>query len=404
MPVRIPPPRSDRVRVDAEVDHVAPHLSAIRRHLHEHPELSAQEFATTTYVAKQLTAARVNHRVTRGKRGVVTAVAPSREAHGPVVAIRADLDALPITEENKIAYRSRRPGIMHACGHDAHTAMLLGVTLALHRAGPLAVGWRSIFQPEEEVGHGAHNMVAQGVLQGVQSILAFHVDPTLPVGEVCITPGPQSAFCQDFTFQVQGRGGHGARPHLTVDPIAAAAQLVTLIYQAVPRQTDPRDPVVVTIGSFQGGSASNIIPDRVVLQGTIRSFDEKVSHAAREMVERVCAGTAQAFRATIKPAFDRLLRGVVNDPAIAAGCIAAARELLGDANVQTDRRPSLGAEDFADYLGSVPGCMMLLGVKGPGRKVTPLHTSTFDIDEKALLIGVRLMTRALLNLADAKKN
>ena len=291
---------------------------------------------------------------------------------------------------------------MHACGHDAHTAMLLGATLALHRAGPLAVGWRSIFQPEEEAGHGAHNMVTQGVLNGVQSILAFHVDPTLPVGQVCITPGPQSAFCQDFTVQVQGRGGHGARPHLTVDPIAAAAQLVTLLYQAVPRQTDPRDPVVVTIGSFQGGTASNIIPDRVLLQGTIRSFDEKVSNEARETVERVCAGIAQAFRANVTPKFDRLLRGVVNDPAIAAGCTAAAVELLGAANVQTERRPSLGAEDFADYLGSVPGCMMLLGVKSPGRKVTPLHTSTFDIDEKALLIGVRLMTRALLNLAGAK--
>jgi IAA-amino acid hydrolase len=316
--------------------------------------------------------------------------------------LRADIDALPIAEENKTRYRSRRPGIMHACGHDAHTAMLLGTTLALHRAGPLAVGWRSIFQPEEEVGHGAHNMVAQGVLNGVQSILAFHVDPTLPVGQVCITPGPQSAFCQDFTVEVKGQGGHGARPHLTIDPIAVAAQLVTLIYQAVPRQTDPRDPVVVTIGSIQGGHASNIIPDRVFLQGTIRSFDEKVSHDTRETVERLCAGTAKAFRAGIAPKFDRMLRGVVNDPAIAAHCIAAARELLGEANVQTERRPSLGAEDFADYLGTVPGCMMLLGVKTPGRKVTPLHTSTFDIDEKALLIGVRLMTHAVLHLSEAK--
>ena len=170
----------------------------------------------------------------------------------------------------------------------------------------------------------------------------------------------------------------------------------------MPRQTDPRDPVVVTIGSFQGGNASNIIPDRVLLQGTIRSFDERVSENARETVERVCAGTALAFRANVTPCFDRVLRGVINDPSITASCVTAAQELLGEANVQTERRPSLGAEDFADYLGAVPGCMMLLGVKTPGRKITPLHTSTFDLDEKALLIGVRLMTRALLTIADAK--
>jgi amidohydrolase len=389
----------DRRRVDAQVDQIAPHLSAIRRHLHENPELSSHEFDTTNFVARQLTGAKVKHRLARGKRGVVTAITPSRERRGPVVALRADIDALPIAEESARPYRSRQPGVMHACGHDAHTAVLLGATLALHRAGPLEVGWRSIFQPEEEMGHGARNLVRQGALEGVQSILAFHVDPTLPVGQVCITAGPQTAFCQDFVVTVRGRGGHGARPHLTVDPIATAAQLVTLLYQAVPRQNDARDPLVITIGSIQGGQASNIIPDTVALKGTIRSFAESTSVAARETVERVCTGTARAFRAEVKPVFGRLLPGVINDPQLAASCIAAARELLGDKNVVTERRPSLGAEDFADYLVTVPGCMMLLGTRSAGKKITPLHTSTFDIDEKALAIGARLLTHALLNLA-----
>ncbi len=285
---------------------------------------------------------------------------------------------------------------MHACGHDAHSAILLGTTLALHRAGLLPVGWRSIFQPAEETGCGASEMVAQGAVKGVQAILAFHVDPNLPVGHVSITPGPQSAFCQDFDIEVCGRGGHGARPHNTIDPIAIAAQLITLVYQAVPRQTDARDPFVVTIGVIQGGHAANIIPNTVLLKGTIRSFDAAVSKHARQTIERLCAGTARAFRAKIIPVFDRLLRGVFNDPKVTDICLQAARGLLGPQHVATNRRPTMGAEDFADYQTAVPGCMMLLGVNSPRAKITPLHTGTFNLDERALLIGVRLFTQIIL--------
>jgi amidohydrolase len=273
---------------------------------------------------------------------------------------------------------------------------LLGTTLALHRAGRLPVAWRSIFQPAEETGRGASEMVAQGAVKGVQAILAFHVDPNLPVGQVSITSGPQSAFCQDFTIKVRGKGGHGARPHNTIDPIAVAAQLITLIYQAVPRQTDARDPVVVTVGMIQGGQAPNIIPDIVVMQGTIRSFDQAVSEHARQTIERLCAGTARTFGATVSPVFDRLLRGVINDPFVTDICLRTARRFLGDNRVVTDRRPTMGAEDFADYLTTVPGCMMLLGVRPPRNKITPLHTSTFGLDEKVLLLGVRLFTQILL--------
>jgi len=331
-----------------------------------------------------------------GKRGIITAITPGTSAGAPVIALRGDIDALPITEENRIPYRSKNNGVMHACGHDAHSTILLGTTLALHRAGRLPVGWRSIFQPAEEAGNGASDMVAQGAVKGVQAILAFHVDPNLPVGHVSITPGPQSAFCQDFTIEVRGRGGHGARPHKTIDPIAVAAQLVTLIYQAVPRQTDARDPVVVTIGVIQGGQASNIIPDTVLLKGTIRSFDAAVSKYARRTIERLCAGTARAFRAKIAPVFERLLRGVINDARVTEICRQAARGLLGKNRVVTDRKPGLGAEDFADYLTAVPGCMMLLGVRSPRAKITPLHTTKFNLDERALLTGVRLFTQILL--------
>jgi len=382
------------LRIATQIERIAPRLPIFRRRLHQHPELSGAEFATTSYLGKELAAAKIPFRLGAGKRGIITDIAPASGAKAPVIALRADIDALPITEENRISYRSINNGVMHACGHDAHSAILLGTTLALHRAGKLPINWRSIFQPAEETGCGAAEMVAQGAVKGVQAILAFHVDPNLPMGHVGITPGPQSAFCQDFIIEVRGRGGHGARPHKTIDPIAAAANLITLIYQIVPRETDSRDPVVVTIGMIQGGQAPNIIPDIVLLKGTIRSLDQAVSDHARRTVERLCAGTARAFRATISPIFDRLLRGGVNDPSVTDICLKAAREFLEGHRIVTDRRPSMGAEDFADY--PVPACMMSLGVKSPRQKVTPLHTSTFNLDEKALLLGVRLFTKILL--------
>jgi amidohydrolase len=383
-------------RVQAQLTRGAGRLSQIRRHLHRHPELSGQEFSTTDYLSKQLTAARVPHRVATGKCGIITDVIESPDAGAPIVAMRADIDALPIKEENNVPYRSKRSGVMHACGHDAHSAILLGTTLALYRARPLPVAWRSIFQPSEEAGRGACEMVNQGALEGVDAIIALHVDPNLPVGKVAITPGPRTAFCQDFIIEIAGRGGHGARPHTTVDPIATAAHLITLIYQAVPRQTDARQPVVVTIGMINAGFASNVIPDTASLQGTIRTLNTAVAVQARETVERLCASVAQAFGAKISPVFERLLPGLVNDAQIATLAASVAGQLLGPENILRNEPPSMGAEDFADYLPVVPGCMIGLGAKGANRRITPLHTATFDIDETALLIGARLFAAILL--------
>jgi amidohydrolase len=387
-------PASDRVQ--AHLTRGAARLSQIRRHLHRNPELSGQEFSTTDYLSKQLTAARVPHRVAAGKCGIITDVIESPDSGAPIVAMRADIDALPIKEENNVPYRSKRSGVMHACGHDAHSAILLGTTLALYRARPLSVAWRSIFQPSEEAGRGACEMVNQGALDGVDAIIGLHVDPNLPVGKVAITPGPRTAFCQDFAIEIRGRGGHGARPHMTADPIAAAAHLITLIYQAVPRQTDARQPVVVTIGMVNAGFAPNVIPDTASLQGTIRTLNTVVAVQTRETVERLCASVAQAFGAKISPVFERLLPGLVNDAQIAALAAGVAGQLLGPENILRNEPPSMGAEDFADYLPVVPGCMIGLGAKGPDRKITPLHTATFDIDETALLIGARLFAAILL--------
>jgi len=383
-------------RMDAELQRIAPKLSQARRHIHQHPELSGQEFATTAYLSQELTAGGVPHEVAPDKRGIITKIISSEVPDSPVVAIRADIDALPIQEENDVPYRSQNPGVMHACGHDAHTAILLGTTLALYRAKLPSVGWRSIFQPSEETGHGAREMLGHGALEGVNSIIALHVDPTLAVGQVGVTPGPRNAFCQDFAIEVRGRGGHAARPHATIDPIAAAAHLITLIYQAIPRCTDARDPIVVSIGQVSGGHASNVIPDLVTMKGTIRALNPAIATHGRELLERLCSGAARAFGTNISSFFEDLLPGLVNDPGIATHFAATARRLLGPSKVSTSDRPSMGAEDFADYLPFVPGCMVALGVKSSSRKVTPLHTAAFDVDERALLIGARLLTRALI--------
>ena len=382
-------------RLESSVSQLESEVLKFRRHLHASPELSGNEYRTTAFVAEHLAAAGIAYRLGPDGRGIITEISGNSARDVPVVAFRADLDALPILEENDVPYRSRNTGVMHACGHDAHTAILLGTLLALKSAGSAPVCWRGIFQPSEEVGHGAREMIAHGALDDVSAIVALHVDPTTAGGELGLTAGPQTAFCQDFAIEVRGRGGHGARPHDSVDSIAMAAHLVSLIYQATPRQTDARDPLVITIGQIEGGHASNVIPDKVGLKGTIRALDAAVLQRARELIERFSRASAEAFGGTITVTFDQPLPGVVNDPEITAVCLQAARAVVGEEHVVTAGRPSMGAEDFADYLSAVPGCMVRLGVAREGKKKTLLHTSRFDIDERALLVGVRLLTRVL---------
>lgn len=386
---------STQARLDEALDEIAPRLIEFRRHLHCYPELSLHEVATTAYVAGILDSEGISYRYGSGNRGLMVDLGEVGE--GQRIALRGDCDALPIQEENGFPHASVHTGVMHACGHDAHTAMLLGAMIAVHRAGsPVAV--RGIFQPAEEAGDGAMGMISDGALEGILSILALHVDPALPVGWAAAVGGQQSASCEDFKITIVGRGGHAARPHLTVDPVAVAAALITQIYQAVPRHIDSRKPVVVSICQVHAGHAANVIPDTAELGGTIRSLDNESAAEAAEMVARICRGVGESFGAKVMPVFDRRIPGVVNDPGIAKACAAAATEMFGSAAVLTDGPASLGAEDFADYQQRIPGCMMRLGVKYDDRAVTPLHTPTFDVDERALILGSRLLLRSLLKL------
>jgi amidohydrolase len=389
--------------LDRSVSRIASELVEVRRHLHANPEVSGEELASTRFIGSRLAAVGIAHEAGSDGRGIFTKVSKA-SAKLPVVAFRAELDALPLSEQNDVPYRSRKAGVMHACGHDAHAAILFGALRALRSVGSVPVGWRGIFQPSEEAGRGAREMIERGALSGVDAIVALHVDPTIPSGKIALCAGPQTASCQDFQVEIRGRGGHGARPHKTIDPIAIAAELVTLLYQALPRRTDARDPLVVTIGQIQGGHAANVIPDAVTLKGTLRALDLSVLRAAREITKRLCRGTAQTFGGTVRVTFDAELGGVVNNPSVTAICLAAAREVAGMGNVSAEGRPSMGAEDFADYLSLVPGCMIRLGVRRKGKKITPLHTSTFDIDENSLLIGARLLTRVLVHWPVERKS
>lgn len=384
-------------RLDKYLEEAEPKLIAFRRQIHQHPDLSGKERNTARFISQVLAGAAIPHRIAANGCGIITEIIRSPDPAAPVIALRADIDALPIQEETDIPFRSNNPGVMHACGHDAHAAMLLTTALALKQEDNLPFSWRAIFQPSEEEGQGAQQLIQEGALENVDGILALHVDPNRQLGKAGITPGPRTAFCRDFEIEVHGRGGHAARPYATIDPIAAAAHLVTLIYQALPRSADVRDPMVITIGMIQGGHTSNVIPDLVTLKGTIRALRREVAIEASSTLERLSEATAQAFRADIKVEFKNLLNGMVNDEMTAHAWAEVAGEFLGPENVVSNDPPSLGGEDFADYVAKVPGCMLTLGVAFPDRKVTPLHTATFELNEAALLIGPKLLARCMLH-------
>ncbi len=371
-----------RDALDREIDAIAAELRATRRHLHAHPEPSREEFQTTRYVADRLGRAGIAHRIVASGRGIV-AGPEGCPAEGPRVALRADMDALRLHDAKAVEYRSTRDGVMHACGHDAHTAMALGAALALHRCGdalPTPIAWRAIFQPAEEVGEGAAEMVAAGAVEGVDSIVALHVAPELVVGRVALRRGFATAYCQEIDVTIRGEAGHAARPHLTVDPIAAAAQFIGAVYQAMPRAFDSREPTVVSFGSIAGGSNANVIPDRVALRGTLRTMGRATAQKVRERLAQIAHGVAEASRAEVVLAFGSGTDSVINDLRVSDICAQAAGEVVGDDQVEFLALPSMGGEDFSGYLDHARGCMLRLGVAPPtglaARCTHPTSTST----------------------------
>ena len=394
--------------LDAAVDELVPRLVEVRRHLHAYPELSGSEVETTRHLAEHLRAAGIEPRLGPDDRGlVVDAPLATSATQTKRVAMRADIDALPIQEVAGRAYGSQCPGRMHACGHDGHSGTVLGAVLALHALGqqgafPWPVPWRAIFQPAEETLNGAREMIAAGFVDEVAGIFSIHMDPGRAVGTVGMRVGAFTAHCDSLNITIAGQGGHAARPHQTRDPIAAGVLLISNLYQAIPRAVDSQDAVVLSFGQFLAGDAANVIPDRALVRGTLRTLDRKVREQALEQIRRVAAGVAAATRTEITVERTGGIESVVNDPALTEVARAAAVEVLGPQHVVEMARPSMGSEDFAAYLDLVPGNMFRLGCASETAGNSALHTPTFDLDERALAIGAKILARSCVLWSDPR--
>ena len=389
-------------RLDRWIDSGAERLRKTRRHLHAHPERSREEYQTARYLADRLGEAGIPHALIPSRRGVL---AGTLDADGPLVAFRADIDALPIADAKEVTYRSTREGLMHACGHDAHAAMALAAAEALwgcRESLPAAARrWRVVFQPAEEVGEGAFEMVDAGAMDGVRAIAALHVDPERPVGRVGCRRREMTAFCHDLRVSIRGVGGHAARPHLSRDPLLAAAQFVATVYQAIPRSVDSRDPTVVTFGSLHAGSGGNVIPEEAEIRGTIRTMSRQSSQRVAERLKQVADGIGAATETEFEVTLSHSTDGVFNDPEVTAVCVAAAADVVGPGNVEEIRLPSMGGEDFSGYLTRAPGCLLRLGVAGPDGPAHHLHSPLFDVDERALTLGAKILARSAVGMAEA---
>ncbi|MBL8056750.1 MAG: amidohydrolase [Anaerolineales bacterium] len=376
---------------------IKPYIVQLRRAIHRQPELGFDVYKTAELVARTLRELGVEAQTGVGKTGVVGYLG---EGDGPVVAIRADMDALPIQEINAVEYRSEVPGKMHACGHDAHTAMLLGAARLLTGAkfkGQI----RLLFQPSEEDFDsegvsGAPRRIADGALRGVDHVIALHVDGALEAGTIGLEAGQVAAAVDTFKAHVLGRGGHGARPHKALDPIWLTAQVLNALYAVPSRRVDPFAPDVLTVGVVRGGTAENVIPETVYLEGTLRSMDAETRALLIAEVER-CLGIARALGGDYALEVVRGYPSLFNDAGVVDVMRQAGRDLLGEAGLRP-REPSMGAEDFSYMTQLAPGAMFRLGTKAPGGPPRYVHTPDFDIDEDALPVGAAMLAETALRL------
>ena len=367
-------------------------LVAFRRDLHAHPELGRQEHRTTAVIADRLRAAGLSPQVLAVGTGLVCDVGTG---DGPLVVLRADIDALPLQDSKDVGYRSTVAGVCHACGHDVHTTVVLGAGLALAASPPPSGTVRLLFQPAEEVmPGGALDVLAEGWLDGAAAVFALHCDPSLEVGRVGLRAGPITGAADMLTVRLTGPGGHTSRPHNTVDLVHALSTLATGLPDALSRLVDPRAGLCLVWGHISAGVAANAIPREGVLRGTLRVLDKNVWQQAPDLVRRLVDGLVAPYGALATVTYVRGVPPVVNEPAANAVLTAAVTSTLGAA-AAVPTLQSLGGEDFSWYLEKVPGAMARLGVRPPGtERSLDLHQSAFDVDEEAIAVGVVVLEAA----------
>lgn len=376
---------------------IKPFIVNLRRTIHQRPELGFHVHETAALVARTLNELGLEAQTGVGKTGVVGYIG---EGDGPVVAIRADMDALPILEINEVEYKSQHPGKMHACGHDAHTAMLLGAARLLSQEN-FKGQIRLLFQPseenfDEEGVSGAPRMIADGAMQGVDHVIALHVDGALEAGTIGIESGKVAAAVDTFQATIKGTGGHGARPHTTLDPIWLTAQVLNALYAVPSRRIDPFEPNVLTVGVVQGGTAENVIPPSVFIEGTLRSMTPETRANLHVEVER-CLNVARGLGGDYELKIFTGYPPMFNDAGVCDVMRQVGGEVLGTAKVGP-REPSMGAEDFSYMLELAPGAMFRLGTRKPGEAPRYVHTPDFDIDEDALPVGSAMLAATALRL------
>lgn len=388
----------DQIRLLAA--QVAPRVRQWREHLHAHPELSFQETRTAAFVSETLTGMGIPHRTGVAGTGVVAEVG-GRNPGSRVFALRGDMDALPIQEKNEVPYKSVHPGIMHACGHDVHTACLLGVAWILHQSRENWEGTaRLLFQPgEEKVPGGASLLIAEGALENPRpvSILGQHVFPHLETGKVGFREGLYMASADEIYLTLHGKGGHGAMPHMAIDVVAIAAQLITALQQVVSRTADPKIPSVLSFGRVIADGVNNVLPDSIRLEGTFRTMDEDWRARAHEKIAGLVHGIAGSFGARAELEIRKGYPFLYNDPGLTRSMRKRAEDYLGAENV-VNLDLWMAAEDFSYYTHHMPGCFYRLGTRNESMGITSgVHTPTFDIDPAALEIGCGLMAWLALN-------
>jgi len=387
-------PNDLQTAIRAKTDAAAPQLIALRRDIHAHPELAFEEVRTARVVADELARLGIEHTTGVARTGVVGVIHGARP--GPTLAIRADMDALPIHEQTGLPFASTSPGLMHACGHDIHTATLLGVGAVLKDLAPSFAGTiKLLFQPAEEAIGGAAEMIREGVLDGVDFALGFHNSPDMPVGRFGYTRGPALAAADTFEIVVHGKSGHAAQPHNCVDPIVAAAHLVAQLQSIVSREVRPTHPCVVTVGAIHAGAAANVIPDSCTLRGTVRTLHAEARDAAEAALVRLGAGLDVGLRTRCDVAYTRGVPALVNDDRVLDPAVAAVRAQLGD--VVDEGEAVMGAEDFALMAEIVPSFQLRVGASQPGRQ-DRLHNSAYQPDEDCIGLGVQALSRAALEL------